>query len=84
VRRHLRDMTRALQGAGHSISHVDYGRHVEIHLTDGRIVRMHQGHNHGPGFTRIVRDTVKRLDRNEPNPAARNTRPAGAHQRHGG
>jgi hypothetical protein len=61
VRKPLRFALNALAAAGIQVERVHQaGRHTEIHLAGGGLVRLHRGNKMSRGFERGLRETIRR------------------------
>ena len=61
MRKPLRHALNALAAAGIEVARVHQGgRHTEIHLAGGGLVRLHRGCHMSPAFERGLRATIRK------------------------
>jgi hypothetical protein len=61
MRKPLRYAIAVLHAAGLRVEGIEHGRHTEIFVEGGHIIRLHRGGRVSPTFERSLRSAVRRI-----------------------
>jgi len=60
MRKPLRHALAVLRDAGLQVERVEHGRHTEIYIEGGNVIRLHRGSRVSRAFERSLRSAVRR------------------------